>query len=78
MLNVAVADSAAFMVSLQMPVPLQAPDHPAKNAPLPGVGVSVTAVPELNDAVQVEGQVMPAGLLLTVPVEVPAKVTVSW
>jgi hypothetical protein len=41
------------------------------------VGVSVTTVPAVNDAVQVEGQVMPAGLLLTVPVEVPAKVTVS-
>jgi hypothetical protein len=77
MLKVAVAVSAALMVSLQVPVPLQAPDQPAKNAPLPGVGVSVTTVPELNDAEQVGAQEIPAGLLVTVPVEVPAKVTVS-
>jgi len=37
----------------------------------------VTTVPEVNDALQVGEQLIPAGLLVTVPVEVPANVTVS-
>lgn len=78
MLKVAVTDWFAFMVTLQAPVPLHAPDHPAKKAPLAGVAVSLTLVPELNDALQVGAQVMPAGLLVTVPVEVPASCTESW
>jgi hypothetical protein len=65
------------MVSLQAPVPLHAPDHPTKKADLPGLAVSVTAVPELKRPLQVEGQEMPAGLLVTVPVEVPASCTVN-
>jgi len=39
--------------------------------------VSVTAVPALNDALHVGEQLIPVGLLVTVPVEVPASVTVS-
>jgi hypothetical protein len=35
-------------------------------------------VPAAKDAVQVGAHVIPAGLLVTVPVEVPANVTVSW
>src|SRR5260370_17669818 len=66
------------MVRVQLPVPLQAPDQAAKEAPFPGTTVSFTLVPELKDAVQVDGQLMPAGVLVTVPVEVPANVTVSW
>jgi hypothetical protein len=34
-------------------------------------------VPAANDAVQVGEHAMPAGVLVTVPVEVPANVTVS-
>jgi len=68
---------AAFITTLQVDLPVQAPDHPEKNAPLPGVAVSVTAVPALNEALQVGEQLIPAGLLVTVPVEVPANVTVS-
>jgi len=45
---------------------------------LAATAVSFTLVPELKEAAHVEGQVMPAGLLVTVPVEVPANVTVSW
>jgi hypothetical protein len=66
------------MVSVHVVVPLQAPDHPAKKAPLAGTGVSFTLAPELNEALQVGGQLMPAGLLVTVPVAVPANDTVSW
>jgi len=72
-----VTDLAAFMVSLQVDLPMQAPDQPSKNAPLPGLAVRVTTVPEVNEALHVGAQLIPAGLLVTVPVEVPAKVTVS-
>src|SRR5438105_695564 len=78
MLKVAVTDWFAFMVRVQVPVPLQAPDQPAKNAPLAGVAVSLTLVPELNDALHVGAQLIPVGLLVTVPVEVPASCTESW
>src|SRR5439155_4094658 len=78
MLKVAVTDWFAFIVTVQVPVPLQAPDQPAKKVPLPGVAVSLTLVPELNDALHVGAQLIPAGLLVTVPVEVPANWTESW
>jgi hypothetical protein len=65
------------MVTLQLPVPLQAPDQPAKKAPLPAFAVRVTTVPALNEALHVGEQLIPAGLLVTVPVDVPASVTVS-
>jgi len=77
-LKVAVTDLFAFIVRVQAAVPLQAPDHPAKKAPVAGTAVSFTLVPEVKDALQVDGQVMPAGLLVTVPVEVPASDTVNW
>jgi len=44
---------------------------------LPATGVSFTTVPAPNDAVQVGAQRCLPGLLVTVPVEVPANVTVS-
>jgi hypothetical protein len=66
------------MVSVQLPVPVQAPDQPAKKAPEAGMAVSLTLVPELNDPVQVDGQLMPAGVLVTVPRAVPASCTLSW
>jgi len=55
---------------------LQAPDHPAKEAPVAGAAVSFTLVPELKEAVHVDGQLMPGGVLVTVPVEVPVNLTV--
>jgi len=44
-LNVAVTDLAAFMVTAQQPVPVQAPDHPTKVEPLAARAVRVTIVP---------------------------------
>jgi hypothetical protein len=75
-LNVAVTDCAAFMVTLQAPAPVQAPLQPAKVEPAAAVAVNVTTVPLVKFALQAPGQLMPAGLLLTVPLGVPVRVTV--
>jgi len=58
---------AAVTVMLHVPVPEQAPDQPPKVSPFPGEADSATLVPLLNVAEHVAPQVMPAGVLLTVP-----------
>jgi len=45
-MNVAVTEELLDTVILQAPVPLQAPPHPTKVEPWPGVAVSVTCVPD--------------------------------
>ena len=45
--KVAVTARAALIVSEQLPVPEQAPLHPAKADPVPAAAVSVTGVPLL-------------------------------
>lgn len=68
----------ALSVTMQVEVvPLHAPDQPAKVELAAGVSVSVTCVPRLKLAVHVEGQLIPAGVLDTLPAPVPARVTVS-
>lgn len=76
-LNVAVTLSAALIVIVHVLVPLHAafPLQPANVEPVPAVAVKVTTVPLVKFAEHVEGQVIPAGLLDTVPVPVPASVT---
>jgi hypothetical protein len=56
--------------------PEQAPLNPEKLYPEAGVAVSVTLVPLLKFAVHVPGQLIPAGLLVTVPL--PETETLSW
>jgi hypothetical protein len=76
--KLAVTDVAALIVTVQVPVPEQPPPvQPVNVAPAEGVAVSVTAVPLLNDAVQVAPQLMPAGALVTVPGPAPERLTVS-
>ena len=67
---------AAFMVTLQAPVPLQAPLQPANSEPEAGVAVKLTTVSLGKLAEQVAPQEIPAGELVTVPVPVPVSVTV--
>lgn len=62
---------------MQVPVPEQAPDHPAKIELVPALAVSVMDVPTLKLALHVCPQLMPAGALVTVPVPVPEFITVS-
>ena len=75
--NVAVTEWAAFIVRVHAPVPVQSPDHPVKLSPDAGVAVRVTSVPPAKLAEQVEPQSIPAGLLVTVPLPLPAFETVS-
>lgn len=69
--------AAAGMVKEQAPVPVQVPPpHPVKTKPAEGVAVNVTVALELKFALQVAAvQLMPAGLLVTVPD--PATVTLT-
>ena len=76
-LKVAVTVVAAETVTTQVPVPEHPPPlQPLKVEPMAGLAVSVTAVPLVKLAEQVAPQVIPAGKLVTVPLPVPAGVTV--
>jgi len=78
MLKMAVTDRVAFRVTWHVVVPEQEPPHPANVEPAMGVAVSWTTVPLLKVAPQAVPQLMPAGLLVTVPAPVPEALTVSW
>src|SRR5439155_10877481 len=76
--KVAVTGVAAETVTVQVPVPAQPPPlQPLKVEPAAGAAVSVTAVPLVKLAEQVAPQLIPTGELVTVPLPVPAGVTVS-
>jgi hypothetical protein len=75
-LKVALTDFAASMVTLQAPVPLQAPLQPANVKPESGAAVKLTTVPLAKSAEQLVPQEIPGGELATVPVPVPLFVTV--
>ncbi len=67
--NVAVTDLAADMLTVQLPVPVQAPPQPVKLKPAAGVAVRGTEAPEASVDAQVP--VLPVlqliALLLTLP-----------
>jgi hypothetical protein len=76
--KLAVTAAFAVIVNVQVPVPSQsAPPHPANVELAFGAAVSVIAVPLAKFAAHVVGQLIPAGLLVTVPPPVPASVIVS-
>jgi hypothetical protein len=66
-----------FKMIVQLPVPEHAPDQPLKNDPLGATALSVTDVPSLRVAEHCAGQLIPTGLLVTVPVPVPVSVTTN-
>src|SRR5262245_41497415 len=74
--KLAVTVVAAFIDTTQDPAPLQAPLQPVKTEPVAAVGLRVTLVLKLNEVEQVEPQLMPVGVLVTVPVPVPDVFTV--
>jgi hypothetical protein len=77
-LKLAVTCWFALSVNVQVGLaPLQPPVHPANDEFVPAVSVSVTWVPLARLALQVGAQLIPPGLLATVPVPVPASVTVN-
>ena len=75
--NVAVTEVALVNVTLQVLVPVEAQDQPANVEVALGAAVSVTMVPLVKVALHVGPQLMPAGLLVTLPPPVPALWTVS-
>lgn len=74
-LKVAVTLAADVTATTQAPLPEHAPLHPAKTDPRAGVAVRVTVVPEATDTAQARPQLIPAGLLATVPEPFPLLVT---
>jgi hypothetical protein len=76
-LKEAVTAVAAFTVTAQVAVPLQAPLQPAKAEPEAALAVSVIGVPAATAAVQTVPHAIPAGELVTVPAPVPVLVTDS-
>ena len=76
-MNVAVIKVLVVIFNVHVGVPVHAPDHPANTEPVPGVAVSVTGVPLANVALHAVPQLMPDGLLVTVPVPVPLLCSVS-
>jgi hypothetical protein len=74
--KVAPTDLAASMVTVQAPVPVQAPLQPANVEPESGVAVRFTTVPLSKLAEHVAPQEIPDGELARVPVPVPLFVTV--
>ncbi len=65
--KVAVTVLAAVRMTVQFPVPVQAPLQPVNAKPAAGVAVSVTWVLAVKATLQVAPQLMPAGLLVTEP-----------
>jgi hypothetical protein len=80
-LKVAVTDWLSFMVRVQPPLPEQAPLQPRNPNPWSGVAVRLTEASIENAVEHVLPplpHVIPAGVLLTVPVPLPAVATFSW
>jgi hypothetical protein len=76
--KVAVTLRAWVILTVQEPVPLHpSPLQPTNVDPLAAAAVNVTLVPASKAALHAAGQLMPAGLLVTVPLPVPATLTVK-
>ena len=77
-LNVAVTARAALIDTVHVvELPEHAPVQPANTEPDAGAAVSVTDTPLLNAKLHNVPQLMPAGDDVTVPLPLPARVTVA-
>ncbi len=79
--KLAVTVVSALTARVQVSVPTHRAElQPANELPVSGTAVRVTVVPWVTPAEQVAPQLMPAGLLVTVPVPPPLVVTdnVGW
>ncbi len=76
MVNTASTVRLPFIVTVQV-VPEQTPWYPLKVEPVAAVAFKVTLVPSAKTKEQVVPQLMPAGVLVTVPEPSPDFVTVS-
>ena len=76
-MKVAVTAVAPLTVTVHPPAPEQAPLQLAKTEPAAGAAVRVTAVSGVKECEQLAPQLIPAGVLVTVPVPVPLLVTDS-
>jgi hypothetical protein len=72
-----VTERAWLIVTVQDPVPEQAPLQPVNVEPVEAAAVRVTLVPLVKLALQVEPQLNPAGFEATVPEPDPLLVSVS-
>lgn len=75
--KLAVTESAPLKVTLQPDVPEQAPFHELNTSLAPADSLRVTFAPCGKTALQVVGQLIPGGLLVTVPAPEPVIETVS-
>lgn len=66
--KLAVTEFGSTKVMVQEDMPAQAPPHAEKTSLVPGVSLNVTVVSCGKAAEQVVGQLIPDGLLVTVPV----------
>ena len=71
-----VADTLALSVTVQAPLPEQAPPQLTNDEPAAAAAFKATEVPVSNWFEQVAPQLMPAGVEVTVPLPVPCLVTV--
>jgi len=73
-----VAVQLTLLLTVKLPLEQAAsPDQPAKREPLAATGVRVTAVPLTKLLEQPVPQLIPAGELVTVPLPVPPRLTVT-
>ena len=71
-----IADTLALSVTVQAPLPEQAPPQLTNDEPAAAAAFKATEVPALNWFEQVAPQSIPAGVEVTVPLPVPCLVTV--
>jgi hypothetical protein len=76
--KIAVTEVAVLPLSVHGSFPWQPPLHPVNVEPMSGMAVRVTTLPLGNDSLQSMPQAIPGGELITLPLPVPALLTVMF